>query len=106
MVEKKKYEVRQLKTSDVFKMSKILKKINLNISVEKGMTQEQVGFAILNQVVSNLHLAEKEVSEFLGDMVGISGKEFEELPIDQSLDIINQFKNLDGIESFLKLANK
>lgn len=103
---KKKYEIRSLKTSDVFKMSKILKKMSIKIAVEKGMTQEQVGFEIMNQVVSNLHLAEKEVSDFLGDLVGISGNEFSELSIDETFEIISQFKDLDGVANFLKLANK
>lgn len=101
-----KYKIRKLKTSDVFKMSKILKKMNLKVAVEKGMSQEQVGFEIMNQVVSNLHLAEKEVSDFLGDLVGMSGDEFSELSIDETFEIISQFKELDGVANFLKLANK
>lgn len=103
---KETYELRNLKTSDIFKMSKILKKMDINIEIKEGMSQNQVGFEMINEIFSNLHLAEKEVSEFMGDLVGISGKEFDELPINVTAGIISQFKDLDGVESFLKLANK
>lgn len=103
---KETYELRNLKTSDIFKMSKVLKKMDINIEIKEGMSQNQVGFEIINEIFSNLHLAEKEVAEFMGDLIGISGKEFEELPIDVTMEVMAQFKDLDGVESFLKLANK
>lgn len=106
MTKEKTYTLRELKTGDIFSMSKILKKMDIKVEVQKGMTQEQVGFEIIKQVFSNLHMAEKEVADLLGDMVGITGREFQELSLSESMEIISQFKELDGIESFLKLANK
>lgn len=106
MTKEKTYTLRELKTGDIFSMSKILKKMDIKVEVQKGMTQEQVGFEIIKQVFSNLHMAEKEVADLLGDMVGITGREFQELSLNESMEIISQFKELDGIESFLKLANK
>lgn len=104
----KKYTVRQLKTSDLFKMSKILKKMNLKMNVQPKKEGEQLNmiFDLLNEFISNIHLAENEVNQFMGDLVGISGEEFGELHIDDTMDIFSQFKDLDGVANFLKLANK
>ena len=106
MTKEKTYTLRELKTGDIFKMSKVLKKMDIKIEVKKGMSQGQVGFEIINQIFSNLHMAEKEVADFMGDLVGITGNEFQELSLEDSMSIISQFKDLDGVESFLKLANK
>lgn len=106
MTKETEYTMRELKSGDIFKMSKILKKIDVKVDVKKGMTQEQVGFEVIRQILENLHLAEKEVSELMGDLVGITGQEFRDLPLSKSIEIFAQFKELEGIDSFLKLANK
>lgn len=97
--------MRELKTMDVFKMSKILKKIDLTIDAD-DKTQEQLGAEIMLQIGENLHLVEKEVNEFLASLIGIPAKEFSELPIAKTLEYFEEFKNLDGIASFFKLAGK
>lgn len=38
-----KYKMRPLKTADIYKMSKILKKMNLELEVGDGTTQAQLG---------------------------------------------------------------
>lgn len=101
-----KHELRKLKTNDVFKMSKILKKMNLKIKFEKDTNEKQMGFEMIKSVFENLHLAEKEVNEFLADMTGMTIEEFSDLPFEDGIDIINQFKNMKEIGNFLKSANK
>lgn len=103
---KSNYTVRKLKTKDIFKMSKILKKLNLKFDVKSGISQEQLGAEMITQLLGNLSNAEEEVNEFIGELVGVTGEEFSELEIEDTLDIINQFKNMEGISGFLKLANK
>lgn len=97
--------MRELKTMDVFKMSKILKKINLEINAD-GKTQEQMGAEVILQIGENLHLVEKEVNEFIADLIGITAKEFSNLPIAKTLEYFEEFKNLEGIDGFFKLAGK
>lgn len=100
------YEMRALKTSDIFKMSKILKKVNIKLETGKDTTQEEMGLQMIQKVLENIHLAEDEVSSFLGDLVGVEGKAFNELPIEDTLQIISLFKEQKGISNFLKLAGK
>jgi len=117
------YKVRKLKTFDIYPMSKILKKMNLKLNVaditknidleelkkednEGKMIQAglqamiQIGF----QVAENLHLAQEEVSEFMGSMVGMSAKEFNELDIEETVKIMAQFTQQKGVASFLNSA--
>ena len=87
-------------------MSKILKKININLDVNKDITQAQLGVQMIQKVIENLYLAEEEANEFLADLVGITAEEFSELPIEDTLVIISLFKDQKGIVNFLKQAGK
>lgn len=93
--------MRQLITNDAFTMSRIMKKLNVEI---KGQTDEEIGMELLLQIVENAHMAQSEINEFFGGLVEISGEEFGKMPITQSLEIIKQFKGLDGISDFFKLV--
>jgi len=84
-------KIRELRTSDIFKVSKILKKMNLKIEGEK---QEEVGKNLIMAVFENLHLAEDEVNEFVGGLVGLKPEEFAELPLPESIKIIMDLKEI------------
>lgn len=100
------YTMRPLKTSDIFQMSKIMKKLNIKFEVEGNISQTQLGVQMVQKVVENLHLAENEVNGFLADLVGLKAEEFNELPIEDTLEIISLFKEQKGLANFLKLAGK
>lgn len=109
-----KYEMRALKTSDIFAMSRILKKLELDLKIDiskfkgKELTAEDAGkeafIQLLKTALENLHQAEKEVNGFLGSLVGLNEKKFGELPIEDTFEIIAQFKGQKGLANFLKLA--
>ena len=98
--------LRELKTKDIFKMSKILKKMNLKINADEGKSQKQVGAELILSVFENLHLAENDVNEFLSGMANLTVSEFEELPFEKTLEVIKEFKSIAGLSSFLKQANQ
>jgi len=95
--------MRQLTTNDVFKMSRILKKININL--ESG-TDEEIGINLLVQIAENAHLAQTEINEFLGSLNNMTGEEFGNLPIKESMEIMKEFKKLDGIVDFFSLVGQ
>lgn len=109
-----KYEMRPLQTSDIYIMSKILKKLDVNINLDltkikgKKMTQEEAGkelmVGVIKTVLENLSQAESEVNTFLSSLVGMKAAEFNKLPIEDTFEIIALFKNQKGLKSFLKLA--
>ena len=71
---------------------------------EVEATQKELGAELFATLFENLCDAEQDVSDFLGGLVGISGEEFLELPIEDCIEVLKQFKNQKGIQSFLQLA--
>ena len=105
--------MRELKTKDIFKMSKILKKMELktdfkdiDMTKTKDEVKKRVGIEFVKEVFENLHMAEEEVNEFLSDMVEMSVEEFKDLPLEKTFEIIKEFKNIPGLANFFKLASK
>jgi len=98
-------KLRKLKTNDIYKMSKILKKMNLKFNV-KDKTQEQLGAEMIQSIIENLYMAQEEVNDFLGGLVGMSGEDFGELDIEESQEIIKQFKEIPQLANFFKLAGQ
>lgn len=105
-MENKEYKMRKLKTRDIFKMSRILSKIQIDFKEIKteGMSEQQAGMALIKLVFENLHYAEAEVNEFVGDLVGLTGEEFEDLDIEYAIEIMKEFKNIKGLDVFFKSA--
>ena len=102
----KEYVMRGLKTQDIYKMSRILKKMGVKVSIGKNDTMESVGADFILKCLENLHLAEKEVNSFLGELIGMKPDEFNELEIEDAAKVLNEFRNLKGLESFFTLAAK
>ena len=102
--------MRQLITNDIFTMSRILKKLEIkidtNIDKSDDNWDEKFGVQIITKIAENAHLAQNEINSFIGGLVGISAEEFGNLPIKESLEIIKQFKDLDGIADFFKRAGQ
>lgn len=103
-----KREIRELKHYDLYNFSKILKKIDLDLESliykpkkeakkeEEKVFQMQFGLKLMNQIIANIHLANKEISYFFGSLVGLTPDEFDDLKMDESIDIIIRFfKGID-----------
>lgn len=101
-----KFKMRDLKTGDIYKMSRILKKMDLKFNVDSKTSQEQMGVELVQKVVENLHLAENEVNAFLAELIDITPEEFADLPLGEVMEIINQFKDQKDIKAFLQLAGR
>lgn len=99
-------EFRPLVGNDIFKLSRILKKMEIKFDVKEGMTQEQLGAELIMKAFENLHLAQKEVNEFMGSLIGIDGKAFGELPISEYFEYLEKFKDIKNIKSFFTQAEK
>lgn len=94
--------MRQLITNDIFKMSRILKKMEININPDGE--DAVIGTQLIKQIAENLYLVQNEVNDFIGDLAGMSGEDFGKLPISESLKLIKEFKSLEGISDFFKSA--
>ena len=102
--------MRQLITNDIFQMSRILKKLEIKtdfiLSKDDENSDQNFGVQIIVKIAENAHLAQNEINSFIGGLCGMSGEKFGKLPIKESLEIIKQFKDLDGISDFFKRAGQ
>ena len=96
--------MRQLQTNDIFSMSRILKKLDLKF--EESETDEELVLDLIKKVAENAYMAQTEINNFLGELSGMTGEEFGKLPLKESLAIIKEFKQLDGINDFFKSAGQ
>lgn len=109
--------VRKLKGKDIFKVSKIMKKIGLKKEVsalttylEEGQSKEElvteIGMEFFMMLIENFHLAEKEIFDFLGDLVGMSSEEYAERDLNLIIDDIEELKNSEDLMGFFKKVSK
>lgn len=109
------FEMRSLQTSDIFKVSKILKKMNLkgeiksiinkSDSPKNEQQKEEISMSIGAEIsilaLENMHMAEKECNEFLGSLVGLTAEEFSKLEIDKTAEVIELLTQNPSIPAFL-----
>lgn len=99
--------MRALKFNDVYKMSRILKKIKISEEINlEGKSQTEAGVELVMGILENMDKAQNEINEFLGELTGMTGEEFGDLPPTEFLKHIEEFKNQPGIEAFFNAAGK
>src|SRR5690625_7944504 len=94
-----KFKMRDLKTGDIYKMSRILKKMDLKFEVGKDVTQIEMGVKCVQKILENLHMAETEVNEFLAELIGMTREELDDLPVGEVVEVFNQCNNQKEIRS-------
>lgn len=112
-------KLRNLKTSDLFILSRILRKMNIKDEIKKlvkditGTTPERKKKAehdmeidLVMLFVENISNAEQEIYKFMGDL---SGKKLQEIADQPPAETINMLKELfeqANFTDFLSLASK
>lgn len=98
--------MRNLKFKDAFAVSRILKKMHIRPDVQDGMTQEQLGADLVFKFVENIGEAEEEVLAFLADLKGMKAEELAEIDFEESAQMLEEFKNMKGLQSFFQQVGK
>lgn len=105
-------KLRKLTGNDIFKMSRILKKIDFQIDmggIDNTSTENMqinLGINMVKNALENLHLAQDEVNEFLGSLVGCTGEEFGDKDLDEVTDVILSFKEMVRDSNFFTAVSK
>lgn len=96
--------MRDLKTSDLFKLSGIIRKMNIKNELQSikadSNDEVQYGIQFIIVLIENMDKAEDELSAFFGDLIGISAQQFKEMNLDQLSEFINELKQVKGLGSF------
>lgn len=100
-------ELRKLKGKDIFAVSKIVKKLNIDFnSIKISKDGMATGIAIAKVIFENIHLAEKELNDLLANLSGETVKVIEELDLEIYLDLVKQLKEQKIFIDFFKSAEK
>ena len=126
----KAYTFRELKSKDVFLMSKIIGKIGMNeftacfekdgiknmIASFTGENKETADFAsvigisvileIANVILGNLPKCETEIFQMLSNVSGMSVKEVEDLDMVTFADMVIEFVKKEEFKDFIKVVSK
>ena len=70
----------KLKTRSLILVSKLVSKMGIKLEL-KGKSQEELGTDLIWQIVNNLHLAEKEFYELLGQVSGYAPEAIEDMDV-------------------------
>lgn len=98
--------MRSLKFTDVFTVSRILKKMQIKPNFSADHTQESLGAEIIIKFFENLGDAEEEVTSFLADLKGMSKEDFQKLSFEESAKVLQEFKEMPGLKGFLDSVTK
>ena len=126
----KPYKFRQLKSKDVFLMSKIIGKIGVNeftacfekdgikkmIASMTGESSEEVDFAsvvgisvileIANVILGNLSKCEREIYQMLSNVSGMTVEEVEDLDMTIFMEMIIDFIKKEEFRDFIKVVSR
>jgi hypothetical protein len=96
-------DMREIKFNDVYEAAKILKAIDIKVTKEHQKIKDPMvkGITILKDNLSDIGKAKKEINNFLGNWFGMTGEEFGELSLKDTMNAFKQIKETEGIDTFL-----
>jgi hypothetical protein len=98
--------MRNLKLKDAFAVSRILKKMHIRPDIVEGMSEQQFGTELVMKFVENIGEAEEEVLAFIADLKGMEPDKLAELDFEEAATLIEDFKNLKGLQGFFTQVGK
>ena len=110
-------EIRELKGKDLYRFSKMLRKMNIRREVkglitdvtgkteeEKKAKADEIALEVAFIVLENIGNAEKEANHFFGDLVGLKPEEFAELSFKEIADIVKTVMQQEDFQDFFEQA--
>jgi hypothetical protein len=98
---RRKKRMRKLNTFDLFRTAAILGKIGTNLKITADMDPKQLGVSFF---ACALQYAETDLKNLLANISEMSTEEFEKMPFDYPLELIENLIESEDIKSFLERA--
>lgn len=102
----KKITVRKLEFGDIFTLSKIYEKLDLQLNFDPEINTEAMKTLIFDELFKKLYKAEKEVISLVGSLTGLTSKDVKSMGIAFTIDVITQLISDDDFNVFLQQAKK
>lgn len=111
--------IRKLITADLFKLSRIIKKMDIKKDIEglardtsglsdeeKKKAEQQLKIDLTLLFVENIGNAEQECYKLLADLSGKKPDEIEKQPPEDTLNVLKELFQQEGFDSFFSTAVK
>lgn len=111
--------MRNLKTSDLFTLSRIIKKMNIKDEIkalakditnlpdeEKKKAEQALQVDLTMLFVENIGSAEKEIYKLFADLNNTTAKEIEDMDLNKFMEVIEGLFKQESLGSFFKTALK
>jgi hypothetical protein len=93
--------MRKLNTYDLFRTAAILGKIGTNLKITPDMDPKQLGVSFF---ACALQYAESDLKDLLANICEMKTEEFEKMPFDYPLEVIEKLMESEDIKNFLERA--
>jgi len=114
-IDGKEYVVRGLKFKDLFPVSRIIKKLDLDLSGldldtegkskdEVEQQQKEAGLQVFMQIGSRVGDLEEELTTLVGDLIGMTPKEAGDLDLEDLLAVVKEIGAKTPLQAFFTQA--
>ncbi len=94
--------MRGIVAKDIFALSRIAEKMNLDLSKVRGKDKKISGIELFKNFFENLGKAEKEVTVFLAGVSGKTEKEISNMPLKELKELVKELFQDEEIVNFFK----
>ena len=84
-------KIREIIFDDLYEFLKILEDIKFSFAADPKKSTAEIGFEAIKHLLANFHTAKDKTNNFLGSLVGLSGKDFGKLPLKDSAKVLTSF---------------
>jgi len=97
--------MRELNTLDTLKVATIIGKMGMDASelIRENMNDQQTGLLF---VTCALKHAESDIRDLLASIAEMTPEEFDKMPFDYPIDLIDELTDKQDLKSFLQKAQK
>lgn len=103
-----------LKTKDMFTLSAIVDKMGLDEDIKeilksrkgKKVDESEIGQKLIFSIVKKMYKAQHEITQLLSDISNKPVKEIENLPLKETIELIKQLLQEEGVLGFLSQSQE
>jgi len=92
--------MKELLNEDLFLISEILDKMDINIPDTKDKDDKSLGMEIIMNIVKNIHLAKNEVNTLIARLTGKTAEEVAAMKLSETVKTIKEIISNEDFKSF------
>lgn len=102
----KEIEFRELNAGDIFLVSAVLDKVDLDLESIDSENKTKAGMTFMYQIIRKIHKAKDEVNELLASLTGLEKEEVEKISVIKYSKMIKKLAGNKELIELFKLAGQ